>query len=240
MDNRVFGVDHLFNECVPLSITDSPLLQGLPTDDIQTLLKLAHIRFLEPKDALFWESEGCSDVFLVITGEIKLFRRGHNKREAVIAFYGCGQPLGMESLFSHHGHPYSAIAEEESQVLVFPAWALQRQLRSHPALMSRLLSSISERQCQLIERMEWLTTFNAEQRLAAYLLSALADTEDGNTVTSPKKRCDLASLLGMTPETLCREIKKLKESGRASIDGSNFVIQDPTALQTLIGSPSIS
>ena len=55
-------------------------------------------------------------------------------------------------------------------------------------------------------------------------LKDYADEAGSDTFTLPLKKKDLASLLGITPETLSREFSKLKKDGYIAAKGKQITI----------------
>ena len=64
---------------------------------------------------------------------------------------------------------------------------------------------------------------DAKERIMAHL-EDLSKKQEANVVTLELKKKDLASLLGITPETLSRKLKELENENRIEVKGKQIRI----------------
>lgn len=142
------------------------------------------------------------------------------------------------------GAPFLAAAESGHDIVAltpvtlcqFPARAMERALTTHPAMERELLSRTMAELERLRARLGSLARATALARVAGFLRET-ADRfgpEDGETVAVidlPLSRGEMADLLGLTIETVSRQMTKLKQAGVIGLPGGRrVIIQDPDAL----------
>lgn len=213
-----------------------PILSGCPTHELESIGGFSSVRNLDSQQVLFWQDEPCLAIYYVISGQIKLSRRSAQS-EVVLDMVEEGQGFAECAVYAGNGYPYTAAATTDSELVAIQAYPFVRFTQSHPKLASRVLGHISRSlQDQLFDR-ESLILHNAEQRVARYLLSHCDDDKDAACVRCiPKRRSDLASLLAMTPETLCRILKRFEKAQWIAERNGSLIIEDSTGLRKIMQS----
>lgn len=142
------------------------------------------------------------------------------------------------------GAPFLAAAEAGHDVVAltpvtlcqFPARVMERALADHPAMERELLSRTMAELARLRARLGSLARATALARVAGFLIETAqrSGSEDGETITVidlPLSRGEMADLLGLTIETVSRQMSRLKQAGLIGLPGGRrVVIQDPDAL----------
>lgn len=115
-------------------------------------------------------------------------------------------------MFMPHGlYPMTARAQGATRVWRIPRQALRTACERHPSLALRLLESLSLRLYHCVNEVDWLTSSNAQQRLAAYLVARCS--EGGEPVELPTSQRHLAARLGIRAETLNRLLAQWQAKG---------------------------
>lgn len=214
------------------------LFSSFPDEDLDTVCTFCKRTELLTKEVLFREGEPCKAVYCVVSGLLKLYISGPEQREKALAFIPPGGTLGETALFSGQGYVGSAMALQDSSVVAINAFSLLRFLSQHAELSWKILAIISGRLHYAVDQVRSITLHNAEQRLAAYLLDHHDPEEPGRTGTRlPVRRSDLASILGVTTETLCRVVAKFRREGWSLTADHDMLVHDPDALQGLLAQP---
>jgi CRP/FNR family transcriptional regulator, cyclic AMP receptor protein len=187
--------------------------------------------WLRAKQTLYVQGEPGAAVFVLIDGSMKLVRRGAAAREHVVRLIRPGEVLAETVLFSQCDYPATAIALEESHLLAIDARPFAACLRENPTLAWNVLKRLGKRIEELQAQAELLATHSAEQKVAAYLVRRhRALPRSDAVVASSCRRSDLASLLALAPETLCRVITAFKRRGWIRSEGGRIVVIDAEGL----------
>ncbi len=158
---------------------------------------------------------------------------------------GRQQIVGLQFAPDFLGRPYksnsdtSAEAVTDVRVCSFPKSVLETMVRKSPELEHMLHEQALR---ELDDARNWMMTLgrkSASEKVASFLymigLNINPENEDADRHTSfelPLKRADIADFLGLTIETVSRQLTKLRKSGVISIINNRSVnIPDMRALK---------
>ncbi len=159
---------------------------------------------------LFEQGSKADFVFSVSEGTIRLFRLLADGRRQIIGFAITGDFLGVAM---DEVHQYAAETVDHVRVCRIPRPAFAAMLDEKPHLLKKLHQLAGQEIHHSHEQMVLLGRKNAEERVAAFLLSfreRLAHIATKSvTIPLPMSRQDIADYLGLTIETVSRTISKL-------------------------------
>jgi CRP/FNR family transcriptional regulator, anaerobic regulatory protein len=163
-----------------------------------------------PGDAIFRQGQPGRHVFSVCKGLIRLEQRLPDGSSRCVRLLHAGCVFGMELL---SGDPYhqSAFSVGRVRLCRIPADEInrltQRNAALYQALMQQWQTALDEADFVIAQ----LSTGPARQRVARLLLHLCK--EHGSDVCQAPPRDDMASLLGLTHETVSRTTAALKREG---------------------------
>lgn len=185
-----------------------PIFQHLSSDDME------HIhQFIRPKrfaKGEFVQLAGyyVPELLILNRGNVKVYRGDETGTEQVIRLLQPGDYLGEAAVFSTQAVQYDAVALEDSTFCSLDKDHLYQILRSNPELSIKILGDMSQRLQSAETQLESLGQKPAEQRL----LDTLHHYADGQTTFTLRiSKKDLASQIGVRPETLSRLLKRLQD-----------------------------
>lgn len=216
---------------VRAALETSPLFRGLGEDSLAGLVPFSTLRHLRARDTLYAQGEPGEAIFLLMEGSMKLTRRTGGAREHVVRLLRPGEVLAESVLFSDKVYAATAVALEDCRVLAVDARRFGEYLRRDPHLAWNVLERLGKRIKELQSQTELLATHTAEQKVAAYLIDRYrALSPSDAVVASSCRRSDLASLLALAPETLCRVITEFKRRGWIKSENGRILVVDAKAL----------
>ena len=188
---------------------------------------------LQSGERLFDFGQPADRFFLVVSGQIKLFRVSMEGNEKVIEIAGPGQLFAEAVMFMDRRHyPVSTAAVDAAEVLSFDNQAFIDLLRDSTDLCLTLLGELSMRLHARVNEIEQLTLQNATFRVVHYLADLLPEstTEDAVIDLSAPKNV-IASRVSIKPETLSRILHSLVCDGIIEISGKTIQVHDPVRLR---------
>lgn len=208
------------------------LFSGLDATRLTKLAKHVQSLNLYNEQILFKQGEAADQFFIVISGQIKLFRVGPDQEEKVIEIKDPGQSFGEAILFmERQAYPVNAQALQDSQLLAIPNQHYLALLREHPETCFSLLTKLCTRLHQRLNEIESLTQQNTTTRVASYLLAQLSsDTAHNVTLELRAPKQVIASQLGMKPETFSRALASLAKQQAIAVKGRKIAILDRALL----------
>lgn len=188
------------------------LLVGLPAEVLEDLAQGAMQRSYAAGDTLFFEGDPADVCLLVEQGAVEVLRYDADGEERMLHRFEPCALVAEVAMFMPHGlYPMTARAQCDVVVWRLPRQALRGACERHPALALRLLESLSHRLYKRVNEVDWLTSSNAQQRLAAYLVGQ--SDQQGAQIELPFSQRHLAAQLGVRAETLNRMLSEWQTKG---------------------------
>jgi CRP-like cAMP-binding protein len=224
------------NEQMITALRQCVLLQPLEAGDFDALVANCHAKQLTENRILFDQGAPLTDIYLLISGSIKLLRLAPSGDEKVFEIIRPGQTFAEAVLFSGGArYPVSAVTVSPSVVVAIHAASFLQLLNSSNTLCLNLMAKLSQRLHWMVNEVDRLTLHNATFRLVCYLLSHISEDEnDRRDVNLSVPKHVIASRLSITPETLSRSLKELSKQGLINLDGPQIDLVDIEKLRQLI------
>jgi CRP/FNR family transcriptional regulator len=216
--------------CLPAALEPNHL------DTLDTMIETR--RAVAAGEHLYVQDQAFTSLYAVLSGSIKTYT---NHEDGWVRITGChlaGEVFGYSGIDEQH-YRSSAKALEDSVVCEIPFAQLEDLCRAMPELQMRLLQLMSRR---LVEDDELAAQFlhkrPARKRIAAFLLSlSTRAARRGDSTTQlrlPMSRTDIGNYLGVTLETVCRELARLEKHNVIALQKRALTILDLPALRTPI------
>ena len=233
----------------PTFFSPSPIPSRQESEDISFELDVDTIRRyatvlrhkLVAGKPLYHAGQPFKSLFLVHAGFLKTIELADDGRDQVTGFRGKGDFLGTESIGLKH-YACGAISLESGEVWELPYPAMLNACREIPELHARLAAALAR---EIRSDRAWMLnigTLNAEQRVAAFLVSeGYRYARLGFSARHfmlRMRRADMASFLALTNETVCRVMTKLHEMRLIEVARREVHVLDDNALRTLAGQPA--
>lgn len=208
------------------------LFEPLPAASLARLGGIASVRRLEAGDVLFTEGSVPQSVQAILEGSAVLISKGCAE-ESVVEFLGPGDSILLPSILLGAPYPVSARMCSAGLVLELPAQAFVRLVAADTALAQHCAQSVSRQWGVLLAQVKQIKTQGAAERLAHFLLSQVSATMGPASLTLPGMKKQVATRLGIKPETLSRTLRKLRAFG-VEAHGDLIRIRSIERLQSLL------
>jgi CRP/FNR family transcriptional regulator len=233
--------------CDNCSVRNRALCGALSRDELESLNAIARFRDFSSGENIHAELDVQNYFANVISGVVKLSKSMPDGRQQIVGLQFpsnfLGRPFGEQS-------PYVAEAATEVRLCTFNKPRFEALTRNFPGLERRLFeNTLSE----LDAARDWMLLLgrkSAVEKVASFLLMVaerLKDTgchsdtaPNTRTFNLPLTRADMADYLGLTIETVSRQLTKLKSSGLIEIENfRTVVVTDVGRLEKLAGTTSL-
>ncbi|MBN1477631.1 Crp/Fnr family transcriptional regulator [Candidatus Sumerlaeota bacterium] len=217
------------------AIAFCPLFQACRADDRGRIAAIAQARTHRRGDVIFGQGEPADAFYLVTEGVVRVLRTTTEGQEATLHLVRPGEIFGLAPFFLDHPYPAMAVCSTtRGATLRFPRTPFLKLLGESPDLAPRLLGGLAVKLHEFTIRFESLTGQTLPVRLARWLILDLAgEAKHGTTHELPMSKRNLAALLGATPETLSRALRRLAEEGVIRIGGKRITLLDPERLNEI-------
>lgn len=191
-------------------IRNCRLFTGLDDDQCRQLAAMSQRHTFEREQMIFVQDDPCPGIYIVVSGQVRLFKLNPAGKEHVLHLVGAGQTFAEVAVIGDFACPANAQSLGETDCLLIPAAPFMRAMRSDHDLCLQMMVGMAVWVRQLVGLMEDIVLRDAIGRLARYLLD-VADAGTGR-VELPALKRHLASHLNLTSETLSRTLGRLVEA----------------------------
>ncbi|MDZ7601723.1 MAG: Crp/Fnr family transcriptional regulator [Hoeflea sp.] len=198
---------------------------ALTPDQLLQLSKHSTRRTLEPGAELAGESIQTKTYSNIISGVVKLSKMMADGRQQIVGLQFAPDFLGRPF---REENGVSAEAATGVKVCSFPKNVIERMIGEMPELEHKLLEQTLN---ELDEARDWMLTLGrktAGEKVASFLLLISTHAFPENEAESvefdlPMSRMDIADFLGLTMETVSRQLTKLRVDGVIRIVNNRHV-----------------
>jgi CRP/FNR family transcriptional regulator, dissimilatory nitrate respiration regulator len=184
---------------------------------------------------VFKHGETHKGFYVVVYGKVQLLLPAAADDAKVLAVMERGMTFGEAAMFMNIPFPVSARAAEDAMVIFIPQDTLNPVLASQPAFALQLLARMSRRLHKLVQDIAAYTQKNARNRIAAYLLEQVQQS-DKLSIQLPDRKQAIASRLSVAPETFSRTLRQMQEDGIIRVSGYQIEVIDMKGLRQIAGS----
>lgn len=196
---------------------------------------LVQTRRVAAGQAVFTHGDHSRSLVVLISGDVAMGRAtpgGTMRTERLVRGTAW---LDASSAWLAGAHVLDAVALTPVQVAELPRGPLQALLDQRPALARRLLVALAGEVRRLTVHAHELMHKDAPARLATWMFSRCQTAEgtaaNQGVVRLVERKSDIASQLGMTPETLSRLMRSLSDQGVIEVEGYTVQVRDLAALR---------
>ncbi|MEI9413972.1 Crp/Fnr family transcriptional regulator [Mesorhizobium sp. Cs1299R1N1] len=217
--------------CQACDARDSGLCGALEPDQLVELAKASSRHSVPAGTELVGDAEPIDTYSNLLSGVVKLTKVLGDGRQQIVGLQFApdfvGRPFRSES-------EINAETATEVSLCSFPKAAIERMIRQSPAFEHRLLKQTL---MELDEAREWMLTLGrktASEKVASFLFLIARNIDPATDTTSngsatfdlPLTRADIADFLGVTIETISRQLTKLRADGVIRIENNRHVVVD--------------
>lgn len=221
-------------DCPDCRVLSTTLFRSLSEEQVKNFTCIFCPTHYRRNQILFFEGGAAHHLFALNVGLVKMVKSLENGKERITRILFPGDLFGLEAL-SQERYPVTAVVLEDSEICSVPREQFFVFLRSNPDIsidMIRLLvSEIAESRSQMTN----MSFKDARTRLATFVLSLIsADAENSSnscSLTLPLTSQEVAEILELSPETVSRTWRALRQEGLIEKRGRHLIIQNLRALE---------
>jgi CRP/FNR family transcriptional regulator len=211
---------------------------GLAPEDVERLDAIVkRNRPLHRGDHLFRQDDSFHNLFVVKTGSVKTYAPSEDGGEQVLGFHLPGEIIGLDAILNNR-HGCSAKVLETSAVCELPFDRLEDLAANVPSLQHQLYRLMSKEISEETHMLMLLGKKNAEERLAAFLLS-LSNRFKRRGFSSTDfylsmSRHEIGSYLGLAVETVSRLFTRFQDESLVRVERKHIQIINREGLESLV------
>ena len=212
------------NRCSECNIRPYSFCRCLKEEKLKEFSKISSEKKFKNKENIFLQQDDAKNIYNITEGNVKIYQLIDDGRIQIIGFLYPGDFFGS---YKNGKYNYCAEAIGDARVCIFEQKKLDYYIENNMALAKELLNQTSHELTLAQDRMGVLGKLDATERLAKFLMNISEQRKrigwQNNPLSLPMTRQDIADYLGLTIETVSREVSKLKTSNVVKVSLSPFL-----------------
>lgn len=193
------------------------LFSSLSENELNDLATVSHLSHYEKDSIIFTQGDMSKNLMILIDGVVSIYKHDSKGNEVVIGYFNRYALLAEAAILRKTPLPSSARFQTDGSLLKISLEGFESFLLSHPKLSYEIIQSLLEK----IELLQQNIHFN----LAATSKEKVLNFYQKNPkLALDLKQFEIASILGMTPETLSRNISKLLKENKLVQTASGYKV----------------
>ena len=234
---KVISFENIKIACKNCSLATLCLPMGLAPKDVEKLDEIVkRNRPLHRGDHLFREGDSFHCLYIVKTGSVKTYAPSADGGEQVLGFHLPGELIGLDAIEKEQHH-CSAKVLETSAVCEIPFSMFTELSSSIPSLQHQMYRLLSREIGNDEEMLTLLGKKNAEERLAAFLISLSERFKRRGFSASDfylsMSRHEIGNYLGLAVETISRLFTRFQDEGLMNVERKHIQLLDIDRLRSI-------
>lgn len=174
-------------------------------------------------------------VYMVIAGMVKLSRVTPNGGEIIVGIRRRPWLIGAPAVLLGRPYSFTVVTLISSSLRLISAKAFLQIVRENDQFSWQLHRLLSQEIFSQMKKVEAMSCIAAKERLKRFLYDLLreqesADMEKSETYKVQLQNIELAQIVGVSPEHLCRLLKGLEREGLITRISGILTVTDPSNL----------
>ncbi len=178
---------------MPKNVDQLPMLKNTNSQVREAYEEHSIIQKYKAGEILSFEGQECAYFFVVLSGDIRVYKLGENGREVSLYHIRSNQSciLTAFSILTQTDFPAYAVAEEDVEMVLIPAPIFREWVDHFAIWKEHLFNTLSLRVTEILDTLDRV----AFQRVDARIAQFLVNTVNGN-----------GNMIEMTHENMAREL----------------------------------
>jgi CRP-like cAMP-binding protein len=205
------------------------LFSHLTHKQLKSLSEISIIRTYDAGEIIFYEGDESRYFHILLKGEVSIFKTSAASESILIHRFHAPSLIAEVATLKQIPFPASAECVTSAEILKIERKPFLKLFHEDAGLSIALISSLTKKIAALELSLKRHSAPNAMAKVARLI-------RDEHDVFRSHKGIEIAQMLGITPETLSRMIKKLKIEGIIEGDEKkSFTLKNTQALEKYCG-----
>ena len=228
MKKKAAGLENIYNESVNFFASFFGNLN-------HQYNSLSRIQTYAARSVIFDQDSAAEAVYLVESGLVKLVRLEQAGREVIIDLRRPPWMLGAPCVLLEKPYPYTAVTLIQSSLRRLQAKVFQQIIKTNKLFSYQICLLLSRQILDHMKRLEAISCMSAKKRLAQLLCDLICAQEPAklqkpHEFQVPLKNEELAQMVSVTREHLCRLLREMEKDGVVTREKRVLTIVNPAGL----------
>lgn len=199
--------------------------------DVEELHEVAYITdrvHVQKGQHLFYHGDEMEKLFFIISGTVKIYRTDQEGNEQIVNLFQKGEMFPHHGLFRTDNYPANSIVFQDATLLVIHKADFENLLMKHDRISLKMFNYLGKVILDLHTRLQEKLLSSTDQQLLSLLKRLIISNgvvigPDETKINIKMTKQEIGSMVGMTRETVSRNISKFKKLNILYED-SGFII----------------
>jgi CRP/FNR family transcriptional regulator len=180
-------------------------------------------------EIIFAQGERAKGLYCLIDGKVKAVRYSPEGKEHIIRFFLPIDTFNEVGALDGGVNPATAIAAENSRIMLLPTRTLRPLLEKSPAVDTRIMTNMAHKLRFAMKQVEQLSMLDVKERLMRFLLDQWKTGHQECCLSQE----ELAAMLGTVRQVLGRALADLANQGAIEVGRGRIRVLHPELLATV-------
>jgi len=205
-------------------LKNKTIFQRLDTQDWEYLLSIATFKTFKKDNIVFYQGDAPTYLHILIEGGVKIYKHNPKGHEVTLKSINETSLIAQLANLEEIAFPSNCMAMQESQILLVEYAKFKEYFLNDPKFLLIFIKSLTKRVLELESILSTHLTLDAKAKIAKFIY-------ENEAIFNAKSNIEIAKILNITPETLSRNIKKLKEEQSISSHNGSIKILNPQKIR---------
>ncbi len=209
----------------------------LSADVLDRLAVYTRLTCHPARTVLFHKGDPGTSMMVVRRGRVRVCTHSEDGKELELALFQPGEMFGEIALLDGSPRTADAVTIDECELLVLDRRDFVPFLLNHPEAAVRMLEVLTQRLRRTTRQLEDIVFREGPSRLARRFVSLARivgrNVADGIFVDMPLSQQQLGNMVGMTRESINKQLKQWRDDGLITWKGGYYTIIDLEGLDRL-------
>ena len=214
--------------------TDMETIESFFANPTSDGYKKGHAKTYPSQSIIFKQDTPANAVYLIAHGYVKLVRVAPNGNQVIIGIRRRHWLLGAPAVFLDKNYSFTAITLVPTSATCILAKDFIDLVGNNEQLSGQIHRQLSQEIFNQMKKVEIMSCMSAQDRLKRFLCDLIDEQKSvGSNLTGfslPLNNKELAQLIAISPEHLCRVMKRMEQNGLIKRDKGMLLIPDPAEL----------
>ena len=185
------------------------MFSSLDEHELKALEKISTIHSYKKGSTLFLQGDVSNALLLLVDGLVSIFKHDSKGNEIIIGYFNRYALLAEAATLRHTPLPSSATFQSDGSIIKINLSEFEKLFITHPNISYGIIQSLLQKVDLLQQNIHFNIASTSSEKILHFY-------KENPALSLNLKQYEIASILGMAPETFSRSVKKLLKEEKLS------------------------
>jgi len=186
-------------------------------EELAALAKISSISDYEKDSLLFMQGETSEHLFILVEGLVSVYKHDNKGNEIIIGLFKPISLIAEPAILKRLPFPSTAMFKREGSIIKIELEAFEKDFIRNPRISYEIIQSLLNKIQLLQQNIHFNIASTAQDKILHFY-------KQNPSLGFELKKYEIAALLGMTAETLSRNMKTLLKEKKLVVSGKAYKV----------------